>query len=345
MIDVDFFKNKKIFITGHTGFKGTWLSKVLIYLGAIVKGYSLEPENSLFAKINIENEMISVYGDIRDYEKLKKEFDAFSPEIVIHLAAQPIVLKSYEMPRYTYETNIMGTTNILECLRNSDSVKSFLNVTTDKVYENIEDKNYAYTECDRLNGHDPYSNSKSCSELITETYKQSYFENRDISISTARAGNVIGGGDYAENRIIPDCVRAAKSNEEIIVRNPNSIRSFQYILDVLDAYLLIVQKQYENRNLAGNYNVASIEKDIYKTGELVNIFCEKWGNISWKTIKKDGPRENNYLKIDAKKINEKLGWNPKLDINQAIDKVVKFEKSNQIEEVMQMQIEEYFGDI
>ena len=237
MVNLDFYKNKKILITGHTGFKGSWLCKILLESGADVTGYSLEvPDSSLFNKINLNAQMKSIIGDIRDFEKLEKIFRQTNPEIVFHLAAQPIVRESYENPMYTYETNVMGTVNILECVRNQLSVKSVLNVTTDKVYKNNEWE-WGYRENEELDGFDPYSNSKSCSELITNTYKRSFFENRQIGVSTARAGNVIGGGDFAKDRIIPDCVRAAINKKNIIVRNPNSIRPYQHVLEPLFAYL------------------------------------------------------------------------------------------------------------
>ena len=277
--DIDFYKNKKVFVTGHTGFKGSWLCKILTMAGADVTGYALEPptEPSLFELADIGSGIKSVIGDIRDFDGLKAAFDKARPEIVLHLAAQPIVLESYKNPRYTYETNVMGTVNILECVRNSDSVKSFLNVTTDKVYKNNE-WCWGYREDEPLDGFDPYSNSKSCSELVTHSYKDSFFE-RGAAISTARAGNVIGGGDFAKNRIIPDCVRAAEKGENIIVRNPASTRPYQHVLEPLFAYLMIAEKQYENRGYSGYYNVGPDERDCVDTAAIVNMFCEKWGGI------------------------------------------------------------------
>ena len=216
--DLTFYKDKKVFVTGHTGFKGSWLCKILANAGAVVTGYSLEPptDPSLFVIADIENDITSVIGDIRDYQSLKAAFDAAQPEIVLHLAAQPIVRDSYKDPVYTYETNVMGTVNILECVRNSTCVKSFLNVTTDKVYKNKEWE-WGYRENEELDGYDPYSNSKSCSELVTHSYKNSFFVDGRIAVSTARAGNVIGGGDFANDRIIPDCIRAVRKQEAIIL--------------------------------------------------------------------------------------------------------------------------------
>ena len=243
----DFYKGKRVFLTGHTGFKGSWMCKILANAGAIVTGYSLEAptEPSLFKIANIEGDVHSVIGDIRDMAALKKAFDEAQPEIVLHLAAQPIVRDSYKDPAYTYETNVMGTVNILECVRQTNCVKSFLNVTTDKVYLNKE-WNWGYRENEELDGYDPYSNSKSCSELVTHSYKRSFFTDNNglpiIPISTARAGNVIGGGDFANDRIIPDCIRAAAKHDDIVVRNPYSTRPYQHVLEPLYAYLVIAMK-------------------------------------------------------------------------------------------------------
>lgn len=346
MIELDFFRGKKVLVTGHTGFKGTWLCKILINAGADVLGYSLEaPTNpNLFSISGVEKQMKSVIGDIRDYEKLLNIFVQFQPEIVIHLAAQPIVRDSYKNPRYTYETNVMGTVNILECVRNSKSVKSFLNVTTDKVYHNNE-WTWGYRENEMLDGFDPYSNSKSCSELVTHSYYNSFFADKDISISTARAGNVIGGGDFANDRIIPDCVRAAQKEENIIVRNPHSTRPYQHVLEPLFAYLLIVQMQYENKKYAGWYNVGPDECDCLTTGDLVDLFCEKWGNITWINQWDGGPHEANFLKLDCSKLKSIMKWKPRWHIEDAIEKTVEWTKvyfeHGDISAIMDRQIREF----
>ena len=252
MVDLSFYKNKRVFITGHTGFKGSWLCKILKMAGADVTGYSLAPQTNpnLFEIAHIDKNINSIIGDIRDYTSLEKAFFNAKPEIVFHLAAQPIVRESYEDPVYTYETNVMGTVNILECVRKSNCVKSFLNVTTDKVYENNEWV-WGYRENDPLDGFDPYSNSKSCSDIVTHSYYKSFLKDLGVAVSTARAGNVIGGGDFAKDRIIPDCVRAVLKSEKIIVRNPNSTRPYQHVLEPLFAYLLIAQKQYEDIKYQG----------------------------------------------------------------------------------------------
>ena len=248
----NFWQDKKVFITGHTGFKGSWLCRVLINLGVCVTGYSLIPPTipNMFELSDIEKNIRSVTSDIRNFDKLKSVFDEANPEIVFHLAAQPIVRDGYELPRYTYEVNVMGTVNILECMRTSDTVKSFLNVTTDKVYKNNE-WHWGYREDDVLCGLDPYSNSKSCSEMVTHSYKESFFKQGQNGISTARAGNVIGGGDFANDRIIPDCIRAAVNKKTITVRNPNSIRPYQHVLEPIFAFLMIAQRQYDEEKYAG----------------------------------------------------------------------------------------------
>lgn len=346
---LDFYKGKKVFITGHTGFKGTWLTRILIMVGAQVTGYALEPSNepNLFSLSNHENLITSVIGDIRDLESLEKAFFKASPEIVFHLAAQPIVRESYKNPHYTYETNVMGTVNILECIRKSDTVKSVVNVTTDKVYENKEWE-WGYRENEPLNGYDPYSNSKSCSELITQSYRNAFFLNIGTKISTARAGNVIGGGDFAPDRIIPDCVRAANENNDIIVRNPHSIRPYQHVLEPLRAYLLIAEKQYHEKKYEGSYNIGPEEVDCVTTGQLVDIFCNKWGNnIKWINKFDGGPHEANYLKLDCSRLKNTFNLKPKWNLEYAIEKTVEWTKAyfakSDICNVMDQQIDEYFS--
>lgn len=324
--DMNFYKGKKVFVTGHTGFKGSWLCKMLVNAGAIVTGYSrgTKKEYSLFKIAEIEKDITSVYGDVCDYAALKAAFDAAQPEIVLHLAAQPIVRDSYKDPAYTYETNVMGTVNILECVRNSSCVKSFLNVTTDKVYLNKE-WNWGYRENEELDGYDPYSNSKSCSELVTHSYKNSFFSDGSVAISTARAGNVIGGGDFANDRIIPDCIRAAMKHEDIVVRNPFSTRPYQHVLEPLYAYLMIAAKQYENGQFAGYYNVGPDDVDCFQTGALVDLFVSKWGEgMKWINHYDGGPHEANFLKLDCSKLKATFGWKPRWNLDTAIEMVVEW---------------------
>lgn len=345
----DFYRGKKVLVTGHTGFKGTWLCKLLVMAGADVTGFSLEPPTtpSLFKVSGVEKQICSIIGDIRDYVSLKKVFDDFQPQIVLHLAAQPIVREGYIDPVYTYETNVMGTVNILECIRKSPSVKSFLNVTTDKVYLNKEWE-WGYRENEELDGYDPYSNSKSCSELVTHCYKNSFFnsDNTHVAISTARAGNVIGGGDFAPDRIIPDCVRAAVERKDIIVRNPHSTRPYQHVLEPLYAYLMIAAKQYNESSYAGWYNVGPDESDCYKTGQLVDLFVSKWGEgLKWINQYDGGPHEANFLKLDCSKIKSVFGWKPRWNLDVAVEKVVEWSKcwysGGDVELMMQQQIIEF----
>lgn len=328
MFNLSFYKGKRVFITGHTGFKGSWLSRILIRAGAIITGYSLKPptEPSLFRLAGIENEMTSIIGDIRDFDKLSQSFTEAAPEIVLHLAAQPLVRESYARPAYTYAVNVMGTVNILECVRQGSTVRSVLNVTTDKVYHNNEWE-WGYRENEPLDGFDPYSNSKSCSELVTHSYKNSFFAGTDVAVSTARAGNVIGGGDFAANRIIPDCIRAAEAGKDIVVRNPASTRPYQHVLEPIFAYLMIAAGQYSDTSLSGWYNVGPDECDCLTTGELVDIFCRKWGGISWVNKSDDGPHEANFLKLDCSKIKKVFGWQARWHIDETVNKTVEWAKA------------------
>ena len=326
MLLLDFYKGKKVLVTGHTGFKGAWLCSVLNLAGADVTGFALEPptDPSLFKVAEIGKTMRSIIGDIRDLAALKNAFDTAQPEIVFHLAAQPLVRDSYRDPRGTYETNVMGTVNILECVRNADTVRSFLNVTTDKVYENKEWE-WGYRENDTLNGFDPYSNSKSCSELVTMSYGNAFFADGRTAISTARAGNVIGGGDFAKDRIIPDCIRAVMEGKEIIVRNPHSTRPYQHVLEPLFAYLLIAAKQYEDKKFTGHYNVGPDDEGCYQTGQLVDLFCKKWGDGAvWIDRSDNGPHEANFLRLDCSKLKATFGWKPRWGIEDTIEKTVEW---------------------
>jgi CDP-glucose 4,6-dehydratase len=350
----EFYKGKRVFLTGHTGFKGSWMCKMLADAGAIVTGYSLAPPNgvySLFKIADIERDVHSIIGDIRDIVALKKAFDEARPEFVFHLAAQPIVRDSYKNPAYTYETNVMGTVNILECVRLSNCVKSFLNVTTDKVYLNKE-WNWGYRENEELDGYDPYSNSKSCSELVTHSYKRSFFTDKNgqpiVPISTARAGNVIGGGDFAKDRIIPDCIRAAAKREDIVVRNPFSTRPYQHVLEPLYAYLLIAMKQYENSQYAGCFNVGPDDVDCFQTGALVDLFVSKWGDgVKWINKYDGGPHEANFLKLDCSKLKSTFGWSPRWNLDQAMEKIVEWSKcwleGGEVRTCMDKQIAEFLN--
>lgn len=353
---MDFYKDKKVLITGNTGFKGSWMCRLLINAGAKVTGYAMEPptDPALFELAGIKDRITHETGDIRDLTHLKSVFEKAQPEIVIHMAAQPIVRDSYKDPVYTYETNVMGTVNVLECIRQTSSVRSFVNVTTDKVYLNREWQ-WGYRENEELNGYDPYSNSKSCSELVTSSYKQSFFADRDIAITTCRAGNVLGGGDFANDRIIPDCIRAVAKGSEIIVRNPASTRPYQHVLEPVCAYLMIAKRQYEDRTLAGSYNVGPDDKDCLTTGEIVQLFCDKWNETgrketaSWKNESDGGPHEANFLKLDCSLIKGTFGWKPRWDVETTIEKIVEWNAAyfdgKDVGKVMDKQIGDYlFAD-
>lgn len=344
---LSFFKDKRVFVTGHNGFKGSWLCTVLLTAGADVTGYSLPPdEPGLFRIAGLKQRMRSLQGDVRDFDSLWRAFEAARPEIVFHLAAQPIVREGYRDPVGTYSTNVMGTVHILECVRRSGYVRSFLNVTTDKVYENHRWP-WGYRETDRLNGFDPYSNSKSCSELVTDSYKNSFFSGCGTAISTARAGNVIGGGDFSADRIIPDCVRAVQANIPVRVRNPGSVRPYQHVLESLSAYLLIVQRQWEEQSLAGSYNVGPDSADSVTTRELVELFCRSWGESArWECAEQDGPHEDAVLRLDCSKICSVLGWKPEWHIERAIAETVKWTKEwlcgGDVNSCMEQQINSFF---
>ncbi|MCI9487220.1 MAG: CDP-glucose 4,6-dehydratase [Lachnospiraceae bacterium] len=362
---LSFYKDRKVLITGHTGFKGAWMCKALVDAGADVTGYALEPPTSpaLFTLCGVEEGMRSVLGDVRDLRHMKQVFEETQPEIVIHMAAQPIVRESYKNPVYTYEVNVMGTVHVLECVRNCHSVRSFVNVTTDKVYWNREWE-WGYREDDILNGYDPYSNSKSCSELVTSSYLNSFFqpsENAENSktaisavtaISTVRAGNVIGGGDFATDRIIPDCIRAASAGRDIIVRNPHSTRPYEHVLEPVMAYLMIAQAQYENPECAGSYNVGPNDADCLTTGKLTTLFCDKWnragGNpVRWVNQYDGGPHEAGFLKLDCSRIKKTFGWAPRWNVGTAMEKIVEWTKvyleRGDVAACMEKQIGEYLG--
>lgn len=345
-----FFKGRKVLITGHTGFKGSWLTKILLLSGADIIGYSLKPTTSpnLFGLLDIENKIVSIIGDIRDYDKLLNVFDRYQPEFVFHLAAQPIVRESYKEPRYTYDVNVMGTVNILECARNTKCVKGIINVTTDKVYQNIDENNYSYKEDDKLNGFDPYSNSKSCSELVTDSYNKSFLKNQDIRVSTVRAGNVIGGGDFSRDRIIPDCIKSLINDNEMIIRNPSSIRPYQHVLEPLFCYLHICKQQLLNGAYCGSYNVGPNEEDCVTTENLVKLFNQHFpDSFKYSIVNDGGPHEASFLRLSNSKIKSIFAWQPKLIINEAVkltaEWVDSYLKGEDINKVTEEQILAYIA--
>ncbi len=351
MNNLTFYQGKRVLITGHAGFKGRWLSRWLTTLGAEVTGISLKPvedeEKAIFSVVT-SNHIDSKWFDICDLDQMERVFAEFCPEVVFHLAAQPIVLESYREPVRTYNTNVMGTVNLLECIRQTESVKSVINVTTDKVYENNEWE-WGYRETDRLNGYDPYSNSKSCSELVTACFKRSFLDEKGVAVSTVRAGNVIGGGDVSPHRIIPDCIRAVCAGEKIKIRNPLSIRPYQHVLEPLYAYMLIAARQYENPKLAGCYNVGPEVSACVTTEKLVNMFCVAWGDAAgWEmTENVTFHHEASYLRLDCSRLKQIFGWQPVWDTEQAVERTVEWAKvwlaDGDVVAVMDRQIEEFIA--
>ena len=329
MFDIGFYRGKKVLLTGHTGFKGSWMTSVLVNAGAQVIGFSTcsKPAPRLFDLCGVERQITHIQGDVRDLSALRAVFDHYQPEIVIHMAAQPIVRESYRDPVTTYSTNVMGTVHLMECVRHAPSVRSVLNVTTDKVYENKEWV-WGYRENEPLDGFDPYSNSKSCSELVTHSYRNSFFADGKVAISTARAGNVIGGGDFSKDRIIPDCIRAALKKEPIIVRNPWSTRPYQHVLEPIMAYLMIAALQEDNPGLAGWYNVGPDDHDCFQTGALVDLFVRKWGDgLEWINQSDGGPHEARFLKLDCSKLKTTFGWKPRWNLETAVEKTVEWTRT------------------
>lgn len=322
---LDTFKGKRILITGHTGFKGSWLSFILHEAGANVFGYALKPEpESLYNLLELDHKITSIYGDVRDKVLLWQAFDSFQPEIAIHMAAQSLVIPSYLNPVETYETNILGTLYFLDCVNRSTSIKSSLIITTDKVYQNDE-RQEPYVECDRLNGYDPYSNSKSCADLIAQTYQLILIKDEHKKISIARAGNVIGGGDFADHRIIPDIIRSIMQKKSLILRNPHAIRPYQHVLEPLFAYLWIIEKQNQDRLNQGIYNIAPHENDIVSTDDIIKRF-EHYLDIKIDSFNENKNifHEAKILRLDASHIKDKLGFEPLLHIDQAIEWTAKW---------------------
>jgi CDP-glucose 4,6-dehydratase len=353
MIDSEFWRGKKVFLTGHTGFKGSWLSIWLRELGAEVTGYALEPPTkpSLFVLAGVDKLVASVIADVRDPDRLKSEMTNAAPEIVIHMAAQPLVRDSYKIPVETYSTNVMGTVHLLEAVRACPSVRAVINVTTDKVYENREWV-WGYRENEPFGGYDPYSNSKGCSELVTSAYRSSYFnpheyERHGVAVASARAGNVIGGGDWATDRLIPDCIRALLAGEEVLIRNPHAIRPWQHVLEPLSGYLLLAKRLFEDGpRFAEGWNFGPREEDAQTVESIVQRLCRIWGeNASYRLDSGEHPHEAHYLKLDCSKARSALLWRPRWKLEQAIDSIVAwtvaFREERELAQVCRQQIAEY----
>ena len=332
-----FWEGKKVLLTGHTGFKGSWLSLWLQSLGANVVGYALAPPTnpSLFETAQVGNDMTSIIADIRDLDKLQAVFAEHQPEIIIHMAAQPLVRYSYVNPVETYSTNVMGTVHLLEAARHTQSVRAIVNVTTDKCYENREWA-WGYRENEPMGGFDPYSNSKGCAELVTAAYRNSYFhpdhyQKHGVALASARAGNVIGGGDWAEDRLIPDIMRAITKGESVNIRNPYAIRPWQHVLEPLSGYLVLAQKLVEEGPAyAEGWNFGPNDEDAKPVQWIVEHLTESWGNdASWLVDEGDHPHEAHYLKLDCSKVKTRLDWTPKWRLEIALDKIIEWQKHYQ----------------
>ena len=351
VINQVFWKNKKVLITGHTGFKGAWLSLWLQNLGAKVIGISLDSPTtpSLYEQANVAKGMISLRQDIRNGEAIKQLFQQYKPEIVLHLAAQPLVRYSYREPVETYETNVMGTLHILEGIRSIDSVRSAVMITTDKCYQNKEWV-WGYRETDALGGHDPYSSSKGCAELVISAYRHSFLQEQGIGLASVRAGNVIGGGDWAEDRLIPDILRSFEKNKPVVIRNPKATRPWQHVLEPLSGYLVLAQKLYNDQDqYAEGWNFGPNEQDVKSVDWILDKMISKWPNSSWVLDSNHNPYEADFLKLDISKAKYKLGWKPTWELDHTLDKIVNWHRSWLNKEDMQTicltEIEEYTQDM
>jgi CDP-glucose 4,6-dehydratase len=325
-VDPAFWKSKKVFITGHTGFKGSWMSLWLQEMGAVVKGFALEPNTipNLFTHANVGTNMDSEIGDITDLNHITESMKAFNPEVLIHMAAQPLVRLSYNEPALTYATNVMGTVNVLEAARKCSNLKSIVSVTTDKCYENKEWP-WGYRENEPMGGHDPYSSSKGCAELVTAAYRKSFFNDENSAyLASARAGNVIGGGDWSADRLIPDILRAFEKNEPVIVRNPSSTRPWQHVLEPISGYLVLAQHLYEGgNNFAEGWNFGPKDEDCKPVSWILDRMVTNWGNgVSWELDKNNNPHEAGYLKLDCSKAAMRLNWYPKWNLEYTLESII-----------------------
>jgi len=354
---MDFWQGKKVFLTGHTGFKGSWLCLWLSRMGARVTGYALDPptDPSLFELARIADLVDSRIADVRDLERLKGEMLAAAPEIVIHMAAQPLVRDSYRIPVETYAINVMGTVHLLEAVRACPSVRAVVNVTTDKVYENREWP-WGYRENEPFGGYDPYSNSKGCSELVTAAYRSSYFNPADyarhgVALASARAGNVIGGGDWAGDRLVPDIIRSLLAGEAVCIRNPHAIRPWQHVLEPLSGYLTLARKLYqEGPRYAEGWNFGPVDADARPVEWIVQRMCRQWGNgARYEIDNGEHPHEAHYLKLDCSKARSELEWQPRWDLERALDSIItwteQYRSGADLQRVCLEQIADYTGKI
>ena len=325
-----FWRGKRVFLTGHTGFKGSWLSLWLQHLGAEVTGYALAPPTTpnLFGVAGVTTGMISIIADVRDLPTLQRAMQIAQPDIVIHMAAQPLVRLSYAEPVETYATNVMGTVNLLESVRQTPNVKGVVVVTTDKCYENKEWP-WGYRENEPMGGHDPYSSSKGCVELVTAAYRTSFFQMHGIGVATARAGNVIGGGDWAADRLVPDILRAFEKNQPAVIRHPQATRPWQHVLEPLGGYLSLAERLYaDGQAYAEGWNFGPKDEDARSVKWIVENLARSWGNgASWQLDGGIHPHEANYLKLDISKANDRLGWHPRWNLGTALEHITTWHQS------------------
>jgi len=351
MIDQDFWQGKRVFLTGHTGFKGSWTALWLHSLGTIVKGYALAPPSnpSLFDEAKVGLIIDSQIGDIRDQDALYKSMLNFNPDILIHMAAQPLVRYSYDAPIETYEVNVIGTAKVLEVARSCSNLKAIVNITTDKCYENDE-RSQGYKENDPMGGYDPYSSSKGCTELVTSAYRRSFLQDQGIGVASVRAGNVIGGGDWADDRLIPDILRSFENGDPVVIRNPKATRPWQHVLEPLSGYLVLAQKLYEDqKEYAEGWNFGPNEQDVKPVDWILDEMVKKWPNSSWELDENSSPHEASFLKLDISKAQSKLGWRPVWELGQTLEKIIVWHQAWLNKEDMQTvclsEIEEYMGDM
>ena len=346
-IDKDFWQGKRVFLTGHTGFKGSWLSLWLSSLGAEVKGYALNPPTSpsLFNEAKVSSIIDSQIGDIRDQNALHESMTGFSPDILIHMAAQSLVRYSYEAPIETYEVNVIGTAKVLEVARSCPNLKAIVNITTDKCYEN-DGRSEGYKENDPMGGHDPYSSSKGCSELVTSAYRRSFLQEQGVGLASVRAGNVIGGGDWADDRLIPDILRSFEKNEPVVIRNPKATRPWQHVLEPLSGYLILAQKLYKNQEeYAEGWNFGPNEQDVKPVDWILDKMISKWPNSSWEFDRNSNPHEADFLKLDIVKAESKLGWQPVWELSHTLEKIIGWHRAwldkEDVQAISLAEIEEY----
>ena len=350
-IDKDFWQGKRVFLTGHTGFKGSWLSLWLVSLGAKVKGYALSPPTSpsLFIEANIDSIIDSQIADIRDQDTLHESMTKFSPDILIHMAAQPLVRYSYDAPIETYEVNVIGTAKVLEVARSCPNLKAIVNITTDKCYENDE-RAEGYKEDDPMGGYDPYSSSKGCAELVASSYRRSFLQDQGVGLASVRAGNVIGGGDWADDRLIPDILRSFENGSPVVIRNPKATRPWQHVLEPLSGYLILTQGLYEEqKKYAEGWNFGPNEQDVKPVDWILDKMILKWPNSSWKLDSNSSPHEAGFLKLDISKAKSKLGWSPVWGLSQTLEKIISWHQAWLNKEDMQVicltEIKEYTRDM